>query len=1644
MEFLKSCNTNAQAIGDFEAVAFQAFSVRRNAAPSSKLVDRGSLEDLRAAEADLRQSQHLVVQDVSRLWIWFFRACTVDKVGQKPEDLPTIDGYIFQREQYGVMKASELARPMSMRPLNPPSASASTPSTPIATKGPLGSGGRPSDQPQPHDSCAIYELFTSSVVALLMYHLVKDQDAIALNYRTFISKPADSNDSDKSKANPVTPLFWMVSINVFWASSGSLIISLFSLLKSDIHCLEQVTSIEEQKLLLGRCIRVSPNGSLARIVSFEDPLDTALEDTNQRMQRKRLKTGSAEQNIEKWKSSVKRWLALRGYAITNLESATSWVKIRVGQSKSAAVSSPAFSSQSREILWPRALCFFYDDPGGEAASLFRFGGSQKERLLEWFETEQSPGFRDPVEVAQQWFLGKPGRDKLIDGRRKAKKAEEEAARPKEELPGGLFPSSPLNSRTGVYGELQAVSGVYPTPPDGLLPGTGISSGDTPGISGTTANTLLPPGGNNPAINLLGPLDNVSIEEQHRLATSPQFPTSFDQFNTTNGNDDDLFEDMDGDNFEGSGVTDADFNFFDEPDGDDVDMLDAPAIQEGKPTPSKKAPREKPVQHVPVTTNRDESADVSDPMAALEDALAVASDPVDTKPTPQSLEPMKTVPSNPSASDSQGQSEFFRSLPISPPRKAPTPPLSPQDIHERLLPSPMKKKTPSQNMKELDNGHVGESVFDPFVFSQKMKLSDAKYIDGRFISSQAKLVIPEDDEKIAPKQPASLRNIPLLTKLRYAIGVASSKAIPEIASLARADDDFSDTSSDKSSILDDDLDLVEDLQSLPPEPLSAALIATGKRKLPTDGNATPISTTSFADSFGGDFLDVFGLQTDESSLAALEPDPWDWSLISVPGPIECHSNNGRYNIPLFSQDSVSMPNTPTSQPDLTDIPDEKPLSSKDSIAIAQIVTDQITFATLDILHETDEGGPVDTGDVTGLFTSLTLRGAVRHLFPKATECSVSNLASIHDVFPDPSTQAKSQQRPPARKPNEPAPVPGHHVYQINTPYMRVRRGDTLWDMLPPALAFWEVLGLAPSSPAKNVVSFCVYPHSESIIPCLENFMLNMQVAYESCKLGNHVKGDTVPEYGRGLVPCKIGSSKTSRAVYKALRDTCISLGKLLSMKHAQMNVKDDQKTNAFVIYMIDPFNDPSAIWELCSSFWALFQSYGQGPTNRPDYVAKPDLVLQIVPIKYIASLDVPITLATSTYASLAREVYDRCPPSAPSEDKTPLSIYSAPSFQLEEAIPRRIPFIFSVETPQDLLRENSYIHIGYAISLDGSWVTAAWTDGCGKSQAVISYNLGTRAFGEIAKEIWQTTFEILQARRVMWRVCIAKAGVMEREEIEAWVFLASCPPQPNFLTTLLAVDTNPPFAFTPSITSPPSQSTSAANASANTPGSTPQAGISPDPHSLTPAATPSAEPATDPTTDPEARLIDTTDESWGVILSHRLHNTHSTVEFRPCVISGLLVKRGLSTPPPLPQPDPSPSSPPTSFDPSLASTPGPIIIGVNIVWICAVNPIRSAASTPSAFPSANDGVSPGTPGGGVTPSSASTTNPSLQDRGSMNIMWTPNMQTRVTAENLLKEVLAQYRGLGTLARLKGVRGTRGGTVPWHIAVAKRGVEGLGRV
>jgi len=325
-----------------------------------------------------------------------------------------------------------------------------------------------------------------------------------------------------------------------------------------------------------------------------------------------------------------------------------------------------------------------------------------------------------------------------------------------------------------------------------------------------------------------------------------------------------------------------------------------------------------------------------------------------------------------------------------------------------------------------------------------------------------------------------------------------------------------------------------------------------------------------------------------------------------------------------------------------------------------------------------------------------------------------------------------------------------------PHVRVRKNEALWDLLPTALSFWEALGLEPASGPKNIVAYCVYPFSEHLEGPVSNFLDSLGSAYESCRLGTHSRGDKLGDFENGLVPVKLSKVPTPEVIVEAFVDCCQELGKALALSDIEISNFD-----TFVVYIVNPFNTPQSVTQLCIAFWTLFQRYSQTCTSP-----MPDVVLQLVPMKYITSFHVPAILEPSTITALAREVYNRCPPSTSIEVSSALRIYAAPSIQLEEALPRSIQFKLVADPPSDLLHEFSYLHIGYTRSFDGDWVAAAWTDNSGKQQATVSYCLrGGRSFVEVAREIWQTTVEIMQGRRVTWRSCIARAGVMDREEME---------------------------------------------------------------------------------------------------------------------------------------------------------------------------------------------------------------------------------------------------------------------------------------
>ncbi|KAL2755617.1 hypothetical protein ACRALDRAFT_2122302 [Sodiomyces alcalophilus JCM 7366] len=68
---------------------------------------------------------------------------------------------------------------------------------------------------------------------------------------------------------------------------------------------------------------------------------------------------------------------------------------------------------------------------------------------------------------------------------------------------------------------------------------------------------------------------------------------------------------------------------------------------------------------------------------------------------------------------------------------------------------------------------------------------------------------------------------------------------------------------------------------------------------------------------------------------------------------------------------------------------------------------------------------------------------------------------------------------------------------------------------------------------------------------------------------------------------------------------------------------------------------------------------------------------------------------------------------------------APAIVLDQGIPRSIDFRLSQTSSSSVMNENTCMHIAYAQSIDERWITAAWTDNRGSQQMTASYSLGRK-------------------------------------------------------------------------------------------------------------------------------------------------------------------------------------------------------------------------------------------------------------------------------------------------------------------------------
>ncbi|KAL2068858.1 hypothetical protein VTL71DRAFT_15196 [Oculimacula yallundae] len=665
----------------------------------------------------------------------------------------------------------------------------------------------------------------------------------------------------------------------------------------------------------------------------------------------------------------------------------------------------------------------------------------------------------------------------------------------------------------------------------------------------------------------------------------------------------------------------------------------------------------------------------------------------------------------------------------------------------------------------------------------------------------------------------------------------------------------------------------------------------------------------------------------SQLPLLDADPADWALTSY----------------FTSPEPDVEPNT---------------LSDLERIATAQILADQAVSGTIRLPgpNPGDACVSFDRTSATKLLINKLAKAATACL-RDGINCSMRNYLDIQGI----PVLSQALRLPPRPTPNPRSSssldTRPNNPFLIVPPQIEVRRSESKLSILPSSVPFWENLGLGPSKGTKDIDAVCVYPNFEGVAANASTFLDQMRSVYESSRFGSHDKVES-EEILNGLLPFSIDRTSQNKMYHLTiLKETVARLSRTLSSLAAG--------ERNYVIYFVYPVDNSVLLVHICSAFQHLFNLYRKALSERRASTAN-ELVLQLIPLDFIASSTSLAVPAPSKYFQLSMEVYDRC------IDFTSTS--SSPAIMLEQPLPRTIDFKLNSNPSASLLQENTCLHVAYAQSIDDRWITAAWTDNRGTRQMTASYCLGRKnepistTFTEVANEIWETTLQVVSSHKIHWRIIIARVGVMDSSEIDFWTGLVSRESNAQMNLTLVTVQTDPSLRLLPTWVTLAPNTTGAQ--SVITPVSTPQAlqssilspetGTTPIRENI--GAATHAEAPTEP--DRDSRLVDYTDQNWGAVLSHRLNNSNSLMESNPALISGYLIKRGGAN----------------------ASDP-PIVMEVNIVH-------SEVLGNPRTF-----------------------------------------------HESLLRELLGYYRGLGTLARARGVVDAVLDIRPWHIAAAEKAVKSL---
>ncbi|THH08030.1 hypothetical protein EW145_g2984 [Phellinidium pouzarii] len=308
-----------------------------------------------------------------------------------------------------------------------------------------------------------------------------------------------------------------------------------------------------------------------------------------------------------------------------------------------------------------------------------------------------------------------------------------------------------------------------------------------------------------------------------------------------------------------------------------------------------------------------------------------------------------------------------------------------------------------------------------------------------------------------------------------------------------------------------------------------------------------------------------------------------------------------------------------------------------------------------------------------------------------------------------------------------------LLSLEQPMIAVGKADGIIHLSPPALRFWVKMGLSPKNGPKNVVAFVLYQEDEKTHAQAEGWLSQISAIYATKGYGSHTPGNTSACVKNGLIPVQFAS----------FRKTLVSI--LNSMESIASTI---------IFYVVTP----NSLLSLGSPILRqILSSMKRSLINHEGKI----IYFHFVPDFFSSDDD---TASVHNLEILVDGVYDRIG----------RSLFEAPSFTLARTTPAATLLSFH-HPPLDLgsLDRHTFLHVGYKLTKCRKWLVAACIDQRGEGHDIgvwLAQDENDHR-GNLSL-VWNFAMDFARQASVEWRVVIAKLGIIDENELEAWNHLLS--------------------------------------------------------------------------------------------------------------------------------------------------------------------------------------------------------------------------------------------------------------------------------